>query len=195
MGEVANFCEGFVTVQRLECKGADSKRRNIPAASAKLWSARLESSSRFDEIRQSAPEQLGKSELALLRLINLGMTNREIAKELAVEVPTIKWRIRQIFQKLGARNRIEALARARQGAAAISGHNEPQAIGPMPEPLRKIELDILRLLDLGMTNQEIASDLAMTAGTIGWRMSQIFGKLQARNRIEALVRVRHLGLL
>jgi len=60
----------------------------------------------------------------------------------------------------------------------------------MPEPLRKTELAILGLLSQGMTNQEIAKNLAMTVGTTKWHMNQIFGKLQVRNRIEALARAR-----
>jgi len=71
----------------------------------------------------------------------------------------------------------------------------PRAPGPLVEPLSKIEFEILRLLDKGMTNQEIADRLAMTVGTTKWRMNQIFGKLQVRNRIEALVRARQLRLL
>jgi len=71
----------------------------------------------------------------------------------------------------------------------------PRAPGPLVEPLSKIEFEILRLLDKGMTNQEIADRLALTVGTTKWRMNQIFGKLQVRNRIEALVRARQLRLL
>ena len=67
--------------------------------------------------------------------------------------------------------------------------------GPLVERLGKIEVEILGLLDKGMTNQEIADRLAMTVGTTKWRMNQIFGKLQVRNRIEALARARQLRLL
>lgn len=67
--------------------------------------------------------------------------------------------------------------------------------GPLVEPLSKVEFEILSLLDKGMTNQEIADRLAMTVGTTKWRMNQIFGKLQVRNRIEALARARQLRLI
>jgi len=62
------------------------------------------------------------------------------------------------------------------------------------EPLSKIELEILSLLNRGLTNQEIANKHTMTVGTTKWRMNQIFGKLQVRNRIEALARARQLKL-
>jgi LuxR family maltose regulon positive regulatory protein len=67
--------------------------------------------------------------------------------------------------------------------------------GPMFEPLNRIELDILGLLNHGLTNREIADKLSMTVGTTKWRMNQIFGKLQVRNRVEALARARQLKLL
>lgn len=67
--------------------------------------------------------------------------------------------------------------------------------GPLLEPLSTIELEMLSLLSRGLTNQEIANKLALTVGTAKWRMNQIFGKLQVRNRIEALERARQLKLL
>jgi LuxR family maltose regulon positive regulatory protein len=79
-------------------------------------------------------------------------------------------------------------------APAPAGRELPTA-GPLLEPLSKIELEILSLLNRGLTNQEIANQLAMTVGTTKWRMNQIFGKLQVRNRIEALARARQFKLL
>ena len=51
------------------------------------------------------------------------------------------------------------------------------------------------LLATGRTNREIAADLFVTVGTIKAHTSNIYAKLQARNRAEALVRARELGLL
>jgi LuxR family maltose regulon positive regulatory protein len=79
-------------------------------------------------------------------------------------------------------------------APASPGRELPPT-GPLPEPLSKIELELLSLLNRGLTNKEIANKLAMTIGTTKWRMNQIFGKLQVRNRIEALARARQLKLL
>jgi LuxR family maltose regulon positive regulatory protein len=76
-----------------------------------------------------------------------------------------------------------------------SAEDQLPAAGPLPEPLTRIEIEILGLLNHGMTNQEIATKLALTVGTTKWRLNQIFGKLQVRNRIEALARARQLKLL
>ena len=117
------------------------------------------------------------------------MTNREIASNLGMTVGTIKWYMNQIFGKLRVRNRIEAVACARHLLALDeSGIEGP--LDPMPAPLRKVEFDILSLVKQGLTNREIADSLALTVGTTRWRINQIFEKLQARNRIQALARAR-----
>jgi len=109
---------------------------------------------------------------------------------------------RRVFLDEGA-NIVAMLEQARHVAPAFvssllapdsSGRDLPPA-GPLVEPLGKVELEILSLLNRGLTNQEIASRLAITVGTTKWRMNQIFGKLQVRNRIEALARARQLKLL
>ena len=73
---------------------------------------------------------------------------------------------------------------------------EAQAAAPaLPEPLSKSEREILRLLNIGATNQEIADKLGTTIGTTKWHLNQIFGKLQVRNRTGAIAKARQLKLL
>ena len=128
--------------------------------------------------------QLTKIELDILTLLKRGLTNREIAVDLEMKVSTVRWRLNQLFLKLDARNRIEALARAREFLTPPStGTALPRY--RTPERLGRTQVAILGLLKQGMTNQEIASDLSMTIGTTKWHLNQIFGKLQVRNRVEA----------
>ena len=128
--------------------------------------------------------QLTKVELDILVLLERGLTNREIAVALEMSVSTVRWRLNQLFLKLDARNRIEALARARELLKPLStGTALPRY--RTPERLGRTQVAILRLLKQGMTNQEIANDLSMTIGTTKWHLNQIFGKLQVRNRVEA----------
>jgi DNA-binding NarL/FixJ family response regulator len=136
------------------------------------------------------PEALSRIQLDTLNLLDRGLTNQEIAANLGMTVGAIKWHVAQIFCKLHARNRIEALTRGRELLTLASRGWELPSPGPMPEPLRKTEIAILGLLNQGMTNQEIANSLVMTVGTTKWHMNQIYGKLQVRNRIEALTRAR-----
>jgi DNA-binding CsgD family transcriptional regulator len=66
---------------------------------------------------------------------------------------------------------------------------------PLVEPLTEREKEVFELLASGRTNREIAADLFVTVGTIKAHTSNIYAKLQARNRGEALARARELGLL
>lgn len=71
----------------------------------------------------------------------------------------------------------------------------PPSTPPLVEPLTEREAEVLELLASGRTNREIAADLFVTVGTIKAHTSNIYAKLQARNRTEALARARGLGLL
>lgn len=64
----------------------------------------------------SVAEQLGLTtrELEVLRLVTLGQSNTEIAAALFVSDATVKTHINHIFSKLGARNRSQAIIKARQ---------------------------------------------------------------------------------
>jgi DNA-binding NarL/FixJ family response regulator len=49
----------------------------------------------------------------VLRLVALGRSNRQIAAELYLALGTVKAHVHAICGKLGAQNRVEAVARAR----------------------------------------------------------------------------------
>ena len=72
------------------------------------------------------------------------------------------------------------------------GSEAPQ---PLDEDLSERELEVLALLASGRTNSEIARDLYVAVGTIKAHVNNIYRKLGARNRTEALARARDLGLL
>jgi LuxR family maltose regulon positive regulatory protein len=59
-------------------------------------------------------ESLTARELEVLALLAEGKANQSIAKELMVSLDTVKKHISHILDKLGAVNRTEAVARARQ---------------------------------------------------------------------------------
>lgn len=63
------------------------------------------------------------------------------------------------------------------------------------EPISQRELEILKLVALGSTSQEIANSLVITSGTVKWHLSNIYSKLDAKNRTQAVARARELGLL
>ena len=67
-----------------------------------------------DEGRAGLPEPLSERELEVLRLLAEGCTNREIGARLFISLSTVKGHVSSINGKLLARNRTEAVARARR---------------------------------------------------------------------------------
>lgn len=62
----------------------------------------------------AATKRFTKSQVTTLRLVSLGLSNQEIAEQLATTVGTTKWRLHTIFTKLEVRNRTAAAAKARR---------------------------------------------------------------------------------
>lgn len=81
-------------------------------------------------------------------------------------------------------------------ASFESDEKIPTQVGhPLIEPLSERELEILKLIAQGLTNREIGEQLFRALDTIKGHNRNIFGKLQVKNRVEAIARARELGLL
>ena len=63
------------------------------------------------------------------------------------------------------------------------------------DPLTERELQILPLLEKGLTNREIASELVVTPGTVKLHTQHVYRKLSVNNRHAAVTLARALGLL
>jgi DNA-binding NarL/FixJ family response regulator len=72
---------------------------------------------------------------------------------------------------------------------------EKPAPQQLVEPLSERELAITRLLAEGASNKEIAAELFLTEGTVKNYVTAILGKLGVRDRTQAALRARELGLL
>lgn len=68
-----------------------------------------------DSASEAADEvqPLTARETQLLRLVNEGLSNQRLADQLSLSLPTVKWHLRNLYGKLGVRNRSAALAKAR----------------------------------------------------------------------------------
>jgi DNA-binding NarL/FixJ family response regulator len=66
---------------------------------------------------------------------------------------------------------------------------------PLAVPLSDRELDVVRLLADGRSNREIAAALHLAEGTVKNHVTNVLGKLGARDRTQAALRARSLGLL
>ena len=73
----------------------------------------------------------------------------------------------------------------------------PRAPAPRPlaEPLSGRELEVLGLMALGRTNAEISRELFVAVGTVKAHANNIYRKLDANNRSEAVSKAGRLGLL
>jgi ATP/maltotriose-dependent transcriptional regulator MalT len=57
------------------------------------------------------------------------------------------------------------------------------------------ELEVLQLMGKGASNRQIAQSLVVTTGTVKKHLNNIFAKLEAQNRTQAVARAREVGLL
>ena len=101
---------------------------------------------------------------------------------------------------------LEGHARQRTAHAALiaeildllgGGRPAPPPAGPRPplEPLTKSEIRVLRYLPTHLTAPEIASELSVSTTTVKTHLRNLYAKLGAHSRAEAVESARALGLL
>lgn len=69
------------------------------------------------------------------------------------------------------------------------------AAASLVEPLSDRELEVLRMIGAGQSNREISAALFITEGTVKNHVTNILGKLGVRDRTQAALRARELGLI
>jgi DNA-binding NarL/FixJ family response regulator len=78
----------------------------------------------------------------------------------------------------------------------LSNSHPPASSGPaLVEPLSDRELEILKLVATGASNKEISSRLIITEGTVKNHLTNILGKLGVRDRTQAALKAKELGLI
>jgi LuxR family maltose regulon positive regulatory protein len=125
-----------------------------------------------------------------LRLAEPGGYIRSFADE---SVPVIEL-LRQVMQAIPSSDytaRLLAAMQADRQALPLTG----QPFNQPAEPLSERELEVLRLVAINLSNQEIAGQLVVSLNTVKTHLKRLYAKLDARNRLEAIERARRLGLL
>ncbi|MEO6089756.1 MAG: response regulator transcription factor [Umezawaea sp.] len=103
---------------------------------------------------------------------------------------------------------VEALVAARRGDSVLDPsvaaklvarvarmpHEDTPPRQPPAVPLSDRELDVVRLLSEGRSNREIAGTLFLAEGTVKNLVTSVLAKLQVRDRTQAALRARELGL-
>jgi LuxR family maltose regulon positive regulatory protein len=94
---------------------------------------------------------------------------------------------------------IERNVRAASASHLLRWLSDPGATPPDtpagPDALSARELEVLRQIALGASNGEIAARLVISTTTVKKHINNIFAKLHARSRTQALVHARERGLL
>ncbi len=82
---------------------------------------------------------------------------------------------------------------------SMNRRDVPISVAARPAPLAESysprELEILRLIHQGRSNQEIGAQLFLSLSTVKWHNQNIFAKLQVQRRTEAVARALALNLL
>ncbi len=100
-----------------------------------------------------------------------------------------------VLQTATTRQPDHRYADGRRFADALRAAAAPVArLQPLIDPLTERELDILRCIVRGLDNAEIAEALVVAASTVKWYVKQIYSKLDAHSREEAVERAQTLGL-
>jgi LuxR family transcriptional regulator, maltose regulon positive regulatory protein len=123
-GYVRTFADEGAPMGDLLSAVLDAQRRSrrdaaTPSVPARYLAKLLSALAREDTAPTAAaderlPEPPSGRELEVLALIASGRSNREIAGKLFVSASTVKTHINNLYRKLGARSRTQALARARE---------------------------------------------------------------------------------
>jgi DNA-binding NarL/FixJ family response regulator len=125
---------------------------------------------------------------AALRAGAVGYLLKDVTSDRLVEALLAAARGESVLQPSVAARVVARFADMPDGDAAP----RPQ---PLVVPLSDRELEVLRLLGNGCSNREIAASLFLAEGTVKNHVTNVLAKLGARDRTQAALRGRALGLV
>jgi LuxR family maltose regulon positive regulatory protein len=111
------------------------------------------------------------------------------------EGPTMLALLRLARSRSLAQDYIATLLAASGEQAADGATRSVLRSAVLVDPLSQREMEVLRLLAGGASNEEIAEQLVIAVSTVKRHVSNIFGKLTVSSRTQAVARARSLGLL
>jgi LuxR family transcriptional regulator, maltose regulon positive regulatory protein len=87
------------------------------------------------------------------------------------------------------------LLRSLQQTMRKRGNHGSDGTTAMAEQLTRREVSILKRLESGLSNREIAKAIFLSEGTLKWHLHNVYSKLDVKNRAGAMTRARSLGIL
>jgi DNA-binding NarL/FixJ family response regulator len=120
---------------------------------------------------------------------NRQLTNA-IRRSLEGESPLNQELASQVIRRLAG----EAAQPAQQQEPPPSSAGDGAAAHPLPKGLTPREAEVLKLVALGKTNQEVAEGLFISKATAKVHVRRVIAKLGVSDRTQAVVRAMELGL-
>jgi LuxR family transcriptional regulator, maltose regulon positive regulatory protein len=93
------------------------------------------------------------------------------------------------------RSLLAAFPAERENEPGRPTHQNNASAPPPGEPISPRELEVLRLVAAGLSNQEIAERLVVGLSTVKKHINNLYGKLEVKSRTQALKRAREIGVL
>ncbi len=84
---------------------------------------------------------------------------------------------------------------AGRGDAHVRNGAERESPAAVGQQLTKREASILKRLESGLSNKEIAEAIFISEGTLKWHLHNVYSKLDVKNRPGAMAKARTLGIL
>ncbi|MCP4415327.1 MAG: tetratricopeptide repeat protein [Chloroflexi bacterium] len=138
-------------------------------------------------------DETGAAELAQIILNHPASqaASKTRATQLLKNDAAIDKRISQDSLESAATQLLNRFTSAKEGISAA----KMAASQSLLDPLSERELELLRLVAAGKSNREIAAELVLALGTVKSHLHNIYQKLNASSRTQAIVRAKELDLL
>jgi LuxR family maltose regulon positive regulatory protein len=121
----------------------------------------------------------------------------ELAEPEGIVLPFVLAPVRELIEGI-PRHRTAHATFLRTILDVLGGASAPpsgESIAPLLDELSEAELRVVRYLPSNLKAPEIAAELCLSANTVRTHIRQIYLKLNAHGRAEAVTRARQLGLL
>jgi DNA-binding NarL/FixJ family response regulator len=80
-------------------------------------------------------------------------------------------------------------------AKKANSKTSTRSVSTLIDSLTKREIEVLNLMGFGLSNREIAAQLELTEGTVKNHIVNLFGKLQVKNRVQAITAAKEFELI